>query len=572
MTRFTKLLLIVAVAAACPFAIAEEGDTTAEVEIGFRDTDVTDSPALAGEYEPVEDEPVFGIMVSTHQDWGTFLVEFESAHPDDMDASVEFDIHRTVRSHTSYTSLLHRLGHDPLSNLAATSTNGKVVLHSDFDPGADYGFSYSDLSHRTELQFPGASALTLAVGYREQGREGKLQALSTSHCDTCHIKSQTHLLDEETTDGTLEAKVAWRGGSLTGSATTREHRQRFPFVLTQYDDALHPELQVPVFDNRLQYDSDVGPVPADLWPEIDKDTARLDLELHDVAGFAVAGGAVWSETENRYNGLSSDYQGYMLNAARRFDNGIRLRWRGRVYSIDNDDVFIDTIERVSIAGPHAGQTYEDIYGVNYDHWRYSALNRDVAESKLDASYRFGRVAGTLRALWEFETIDRDTYEVLPSETETTRNILGVSWRSRPSSMWRVDASLRHAEIDNPFMLVNGGCSTLVSGQYPNPWDPETPQYDEFHEARIAETTASPSSWDELKAGVTALLGGSTLSATYRWWDGDNSDGDLTDWSRTAQTGTLTYWTAPAPDWELFLAYAWQQSELQAPACIPIFDG
>ena len=62
-------------------------------------------------------------------------------------------------------------------------------------------------------------------------------------------------------------------------------------------------------------------------------------------------------------------------------------------SIDNDEVFIDVNDRPGIAGPHAGQTFEDVWGVNFDHTRYSALDRDAFESKADLSYRFGREDG-----------------------------------------------------------------------------------------------------------------------------------------------------------------------------------
>jgi hypothetical protein len=120
--------------------------------------------------------------------------------------------------------------------------------------------------------------------------------------------------------------------------------------------------------------------------------------------------------------------------------------------------------------------------------------------------------------------------------------------------------------------VVGACSTLVSPGYPNPWDPGTPQYDDQHQARVAETTASPSSWDEARLNASYSAGSTTFSAAYRWFDGDNDDGDLTDWSRTSQSATLTVWSAPAQTWEWFAAYSWQESQLDAPVCIPIFDG
>ena len=147
------------------------------------------------------------------------------------------------------------------------------------------------LEHRSELQLGVAS---IGFNFRDQRREGAHQGLIVSHCDNCHIYSQSHKLDEETSDATIDAKVAWKGGYVKGSFTSRSLEHGTPSVPVQFDDALHPENQVPIFDNRLQYDSAEGPQIADLWADMDKDKVRLDLHLNDVAGFGVNAGGVWA--------------------------------------------------------------------------------------------------------------------------------------------------------------------------------------------------------------------------------------------------------------------------------------
>ena len=560
-------LMLISGLAVLPMATAAADDdaTVAKAEVGFRSVSEDDSPEKAAEYQSTEDGPTGKVLVKTDGSWGNLLLYADYVAKDDHRGKLDFDIKRMVRSHTSYDLFPHHFGHDPMENLEATSINGKVVRHTDLDPNAEYGIEYSVLESRTELQFPQLRALTLAVEYRDQQRDGHLQAYSTSHCDNCHITSQAHRIDEKTTDGTLEARVDWKGGFVRGSMTSRELSQGTSSVPFNFDNALHPELQLPLFDARLQFDDDINPTIADLWPDIDKDIGRLDLHLDNLGGFVWNAGGVWSETENRYTGLKSEYTGYVLNAARMLGSSWRLRWRGRVYSID-------TIERVGVAGPQAGLTYEQIYGRNDDYLRQSALNRDAFESKLDLTFRIGRKAGNLRFLWDHETIDRDHYQVAVGKTETTTNLLGVTYRYRPLKGLRFDAELKYASIDNPFMLIDGTCSTLESARYANPWDPATPQYDDFQAARIADTTASPSSWGQAKIGVSYVTGSSTISGTYRYWDGDNDDGNLTDWSRSSQTATITFWSMPEERWDWYLAAAWQDSELGSPACIPIFDG
>ena len=555
-----------------PSSVAAQGNVESSVEVGYYDASTDDSPDMAAEYRDTNSGATVNATVASHGDAGSFQFLAAYQSEDTNAAALDFDIKRTWRSKTDYNRFLHRLGHDPMHNLEATSFNGKVVWNTDLRPDQEYEFNYSVIESRNELQFKGLSALTIGLDVREQKRKGHTQAYTTSHCDNCHIYSQGHPIDEKTSDATVDAKVGWKGGYAKLAYTSRSLTHGTSSVPIAFDDALHPELQVPVFDNRLQYDSDVGVVQADLWPDIDKNKTRLDLVFNNLGGFTLTGNGVWSETENKYTNLKSDYKGYIVTAAKGWKSGWRFRWRGRVYSIDNDDVFVDVNDRPSIAGPHVGQTYEDVYGLNFDHTRMSALNRDAFESKADVSYRFGRKAGTVRFIWNYDTVDRKNFEVMPGEFKTTTNLLGASYRARPAKGWNFEANLKYAKVDNAFMLINGTCSTLVSGSYPNPWNPETPQYTQFHEARIAETTASASSWGRADLRLGYTTGKTTVFGKYIYYDGDNSDGDLTDWQRQSNTALVTVWSAPTENLNWYATYTWMKSDLDVPACIPVFDG
>ena len=49
----------------------------------------------------------------------------------------------------------------------------------------------------------------------------QLEEMSANHCDNCHIYSQKHELDENTSDATVSAKVGWKGGFAKASYTAR---------------------------------------------------------------------------------------------------------------------------------------------------------------------------------------------------------------------------------------------------------------------------------------------------------------------------------------------------------------
>ena len=346
-----------------PGALAADGTVETKAELGLYGASSDDSPDMAAEYFDTESGPTMNATVSSHQKWGSLYFQGAYQSTSTNSGELDFDIRRTIRSKNDYGRFLHRLGHDPMENLEATSFNGKVVWHTDLDPDQEYQFNYTNFESRTEIQLPSIKALTVGVGFREQARDGHRQAFTVSHCDNCHMYSQSHTLNESTSDVVLDAKVAWKGGYAKAAFDSRSLRYGgYNSVNMQDDDALHPELQKPVFDNRLQYDSDVGVVPADLWPDSDKDRTRLDLVFNDLGGFTLTANGVWSQTENRNANLKSNYTGYIATLAKGWKSGWRFRWRGRAYSIDNDDIFIDVNDRPSIAGPHAGQTYEDVYG------------------------------------------------------------------------------------------------------------------------------------------------------------------------------------------------------------------
>jgi hypothetical protein len=107
---------------------------------------------------------------------------------------------------------------------------------------------------------------------------------------------------------------------------------------------------------------------------------------------------------------------------------------------------------------------------------------------------------------------------------------------------------------------------------PSPFDPNSAQYFESHDARIALSTASPESWDELELRATYGWNNSMVTGTYSYWSGDNTSGELTDWSRSRQAATVTLWSTPAPRWQWYVMYAYNDTDLDYPTSIPLFEG
>lgn len=565
-----RLLFLIFTAAWTSFVFAADPAPPNSATVGWRGASVSGSDDVVAEYLPTDDSATLGVDFTSILPNGRVGVEVDYRDEDLQRHALRIDIGPVVRSLTTYNRLPHNLPHDTMINLEAATKAGRQLWHTDASPNADYGFRFSVLDHRTEVRL--GRHVTLAGVFNQQQRKGHSQAYAISHCEGCHVQSQPRPLDEETRTAGAEARFAFDAGSITASAARRELRQDVPFLTNQYDRGVHPELRTAIFDNRLTYGLGEGPLPLDVRPDIDKDITRVDFELANVAGFALSGGGVWSETENRYTGLTSDFAGYALSAARRLPGQWRLTWRGRAYSMETDDVFIDVPDTISSAGPQKGKTYKEVYGFDPDWTRYSSTNRDVIDSRLEVGRRLGKRGGNVRLSWAYNMTDRQYYEVDAGETETTTNVIGVSWNTRIAKRLRVDARVSHASVDNPVMNVDGTCSTFTSKNVASPLDPTAGQYWAMRAARIGDATAAPESWDELRVGASYVAGRAVVSGFARWWSGENDSGDLTDWSRENVSLSLNYAHSPSDRWSWFAGATLLDSTIESPVCIGLFDG
>jgi hypothetical protein len=553
---------------------AQDSQTEGEVEIGIWDTSVDGSPDLVLEYQPDGTGPQVKADIESVGEKGSVSYEGDIRADNDMTNNLDFDINRVFRSTNLLNGVLHRLGHQPLDHYQAATNHGRVIYETDRNPESIYEIDYQVFETWNQIQPKGMSGLTFGFGYRDQRREGLRQQTMISHCDACHVQSQDRPTDERTTDVGVDLTWTGKQGFVRANYNSRSFSDDPSAVDFTYDRTLHPETRLPVFDNRNSFDALDGPVPIDVRSDTSKDTFGLDGLWASPKGFNLAAEGVWSETTNEGTDVKSEFNGYLLALNKRFgqDRKWNFRWRGRAYDVKNTDYFVDTPERESIAGPHAGRTYRDVYGFNPDFTRLSARNRDVITSKANLTYRFNRKIGSVRLIWDYDSIDREYYEVAPGTTKTTSNELGVTWSARPARGWKTYFLLKGGNATDPFNAVNSQYSTLVSLPAPSPLAPTSAQYYEFHDARIAEGTAVPESWTRFEARGTYTGNNSSVTANYRYWDGKNNSGDLTDWSRLNQAASVTLWSAPAPKWQWYVGYTWNDSALDTVANIPLYEG
>lgn len=567
----TLALLGLAALLAVP-AVAD--DVTGTIEIGGHGAKDTGNPGRAAEYRSTESGPDAKLDLRAVLEGLYLEIDSQAWTTDDQRHALTFDLNRMVRSHTTFTKMPHRLGHDSLANLAGAIADVKIVYATDMNPGSRYGIRYDELTNRTDIQIPGASWLIVSTDFREQWRQGHAQSLSVSHCYSCHIVSKDRSVDEHTRDAGISAHATFGTWSVVGTVSSRDFRERGTTPTRLYELAQHPSSRAPVFNDRIVYDQKDGALPYDWVPTQDKDTVKLRVANGNLGGFAVSLVGVRSSIENTHTGNEVDYDGLALSLARRLGDKARFSFYGRTYSIDSTDYFYDANEPAAVAGPYAGRTYRERYGYDPDYLRLSTVDRDVIEANARLVYRLAKKT-SLIGQYQVRSIDRANYEVAAGETGTLEQKLKLTFATRPAEGFQLRAAATLADISHPFMAVNAACNpeALQTTPTASPLVPGSTQYYQIHEARVADLTASPSQYAELRLSGSYQFGSSSLaSVSYQWWDGDNDDQDLTDWTKTLSALTANVMWAPTETTQLYTGASYGKRELETYVCIPLMDG
>jgi hypothetical protein len=552
--------------------VTPPADSGSHVAVGAWHSEDSGNPEQVSEYSPTGSGPEFDVRLENTAPGSHFLLSAHTVGVNTQDMNLTFDVHRMLRSRTDFTKFVHRLPHDSLSYMNAVASP-KVLQGTDLSPYDEYKVNYSLLESRLEFQHPDIPRLTLGLLFRDQHRDGNHQSITLGHCSGCHVYGQTRGVDEHVYDIGFKAELNLTKAVVALSYTERSLTNGVDSVFQLYPRSQHPLLHTDIFSNRVQYDARNGILPSDLQLELDKRTTKLDVTAPDLAGFVLDAGGVWSTTENRRTDVSYDYEGYRLSTARRFGGHKKwsFRWRSNYYTLDSDPYYINTAEPVAAAGPHIGRTYQDVYGVNPDYWRYSTLDRRVYDSNLDLGYRFGKKAGSLDLEWLYRIEDRDNFTVLGDSTKTTTNRYRLTYRAKPWKGGQFRGTYQRLEANHTYGNPNGTCTTYEAP--PNPSAFVAAQYYSWRAARVSDPSMSPETEDRYSLFLSHNFGTkASLTAATRWSSADNREGDNTDWSRDQMTADLTFWHAPLSNLEWFANVAIQRAESDFPTCIALMDG
>ncbi|HXE75474.1 MAG TPA: GSU2204 family CXXCH-containing (seleno)protein [Candidatus Xenobia bacterium] len=525
---------------------------------GSNFTDNNRNVTRVGEYDVLQQGTLPRVGAAFWGNWRKVHFDVLAEHSGDAQDQkyrMEVDFNRYVRAHVRYDRVPHWLDHDPLTYQDA-AVQVFVIRHDDTDPFALYRQTRGELDAKTEIVFPAWKALRFHLGYREETRDGFHEAVATSKCANCHTVAKTQLVNQDNRDMSAGLRLQLKRLTVDYTYTNRIFQEKAPTPLNVYDNAVQPVTLANVFGNRVQYDDGNGPLPFSRVPGVRKDSHVLKARLDFPRDISMTGNYVHSQVRNLDTQLGIDSSGWGSRLVVPLGRRMTFRAGLRHYDIDSDDVFVDVVEPVSVAGPEAGRTYAQAYGLTtFDFTRFSSLSRSPTEGFLDFTLRpFKRT--TLRLGYEREVLDRDFFEVERTTTDTFK----LSVRSRPRKDLNFRFLFQRDWIDDPFTLRRAAVP-LVLQPFPTPG--AVPfgglQYFQMYASRQADLTSLPTGSKLVEESVTwSPSQRFSFTGHYRWRDDTNNDLNFSDWSRTVHLPGAEVWIAPSDRWNLTLGYTYHR--------------
>lgn len=266
-----------------------------------------------GEYQDLRPSPF----------WDVDLLRSDGVHTLDMygtgfdDESAQAGLYFYSPRHSAdlrYNRFLHRLDHDPLSNLAPPAS-GEEIVGEDLNVGEDYVVRIQDI--RTGLRGKLAKNVKYQLEFWLRRKKGERQALGTHHgapgdvdCRICHVVNQRQTIDWTTVrvEPIIETKI----GQLTVqySRPMRSLSQNDGIVLRSYGGF-----------HGYDYGGDLpyAVVPDTLWQT---DRLRLSSDLPAESSFY--GSLHRGDTRNKVRDTKRDFYGYDLRLTNRYFPSLTL--------------------------------------------------------------------------------------------------------------------------------------------------------------------------------------------------------------------------------------------------------
>ncbi|MBI2455689.1 MAG: c-type cytochrome [candidate division NC10 bacterium] len=483
--------------------------TSIAVEARPRVVASSGSKVKVGEYDPLRSGA--DVRADLSGKTGENLFDLRGAFKDGKDWDVNFsaDLQRYLRLGGDWRSMLHRLEHDPLTNLGGFDPAFPSSNVVDTDPGRAYGITrrWGEVTAKGTL--PQLPLLQFFAQYRRNDEIGHQQATTITHCATCHVTSSTQDLRQKTDEyrGGFEARL----GPVTLAYTGRY--QEFNERATPPTAFYPPAVGVPPMAAALV--PVVGQVPFAQVP--DTHTLGHQVEVRaDLSPVSFYGSYYNSATENQEIDRDARDQRANLRATARLVRGLTATAKYEWLDRDNDVP--------------------------------SAIDRQIQATGIDLSYHLWRSV-TATAGYEYRHVRRDNFpfdrlSLFDSFlTKTTRSRTHAFYAALNSTLHpTLRAYLRYdrEETDNPFTRFGKqGCFMPDDSMGAVGAPPDFPFAGKRPGFEFPDMTVEPENVDRVTLRLTwSPLLSVTVPVTYRFSHETNDRVDRDQDSHNVSAGIV----------------------------------
>ncbi len=424
------------------FLLTEEGDLPLNVS-GL-------SAGRAAEFATVGSSPGAGFgLRAFFGDKSSFDLSGLFTDKDEQSYFAGLDLGRIVRTQFQANRFLHRLDHDPLTNVVPEEVD--PATHEEFpfvdsNPLDVYSSTRTEIINKTDFVIPSFPNLKIKSQMRYVHENGLQQARTLDVCTVCHIEAKTQGIDQKTRDFILGAELKAKGVAVSYSHLGRRFDNNANPV---YHDYTNPY-------GRFIYS---GTQEFAHIPDSEKNSDTFKAKIDALKNASIFGSYTLGKVKNRNNNGEAKINNFLSRFRAILTKGMNLTLRFMNNKYDNKMNPDFSFEGTTLEANH--------------------LNNDSITLGGDFAYRIPRQKINLRAGFDYNRMKRSfdwatgveeeektIMDKYLKETKTTTFRAGATFY--PSSKIKGFLRYKLKNIDNPL-----GVPLLPEE---NPIDPTTERF------------------------------------------------------------------------------------------------
>jgi opacity protein-like surface antigen len=478
------------------------------------------SAGRAAEYATVGSYPGVGFGLRGFLgDKSSFDLSGKFYHKDELDYFAGLDLERIVRTEIQANRLLHRMDHDPLTNVDPDPAAQAEFPFVDSNPDDVYSTARTEIINKTDLVLPFFPNLKIISQVRYVHENGQQQARALDMCTVCHVEAKTQGIDQRTRDFILGAEFKTKGIAVSYSHLGRSFESKASPV---YHVFTNPYGSL-VFAGNQEFAH---------IPDSEKNADTLKAKIVPMKNASLFGSYTLANVKNKHNNGKADIKNFLSRFRAVLAKGLNITLK-----------FLDN-------------KYENKQNPNFafdsNILTANHLSKDGYTLGADASYRIPKQKIHLRAGFDYSSLKREfswadavedeeksIMDKYLKEMKTTTYRAGATYY--PSSKIKGFLRYKRKDIENPLGVP------IIAAE--NPVDPTAERFMSNLYTDI----------DLLSAGVSAMpVNRLSFSANYFY---NSSKNDTINSSQKRNNFVLSLWYALSGKVSLTASYSYLDDKL-----------